>query len=66
MNSLLRKAQSEMKKLKKTDAVYGLESVTITLDFTRPGRPAKFLPLTTLRVSRKTAQALQDSNRKKA
>ena len=58
MNSLLRKAQSEMKKLKKADAVYGLETVTITLDFTRPGRPAKFLPLTTLRVSRKTAEDL--------
>ena len=47
-----------MKKLKKADAVYGLETVTITLDFTRPGRPAKFLPLTTLRVSRKTAEEL--------
>ena len=58
MNSLLRKAQSEMRKLKKADSVYGLETVTITLDFTRPGRPAKFLPLTTLRVSRKTAEEL--------
>lgn len=66
MNTLLRRAQSEMKKLKRTDAVYGLETVTITLDFTRPGRSAKYLPLTTIRVSRKTAQALQDSNRKKA
>lgn len=65
LNSLLRKAQSEMKKLKKADSIYGLETVTITLDFTRPGRPAKFLPLTTLRVSRKTAQALEDNNRKK-
>ena len=63
MNSLLRKAQSEMKKLKKADSVYGLETVTITLDFTRPGRSAKFLPLTTIRVNRKTAEELY---RKKA
>lgn len=55
-----------MKKLKRTDAVYGLETVTIVLDFTRPGKHAKLLPLTTIRVNRKTAQALQDSNRKKA
>ena len=65
MNSLLRKAQSEMKKLRKFDSVHGLESVTIVLDFTRPGRPAKFLPLTTIRVSKKTAQVLEDTNRKK-
>lgn len=65
MNSLLRKAQSEMKKLKRADAVYGLESVQIILDFSRPGKHAKFMPLTTIRVSKKTAQALEDSNRKK-
>lgn len=58
MNTLLRKAQSEMKKLKRADAVYGLESVTIVLDFTRPGKLAKFMPLTTIRVSKKTAEDL--------
>lgn len=58
MNSLLRKAQTEMKKLKRADAVYGLESVTIVLDFSRPGKLAKFMPLTTIRVSRKTAEDL--------
>lgn len=66
MNTLLRKAQSEMKKLKKADAVYGLESVTIVLDFSRPGKLAKFMPLTTIRVSKKTAQALEDNNRKRS
>lgn len=65
MNTLLRKAQSEMKKLKRADAVYGLESVTIVLDFSRPGKLAKFMPLTTIRVSKKTAQALEDNNRKR-
>lgn len=66
MNTLLRKAQTEMKKLKRADAVYGLESVTIVLDFTRPGKLAKFMPLTTIRVSKKTAQALEDNNRKRS
>lgn len=58
MNSLLRKAQSEMKKLRKYDSVHGLESVQIILDFSRPGKCAKFIPLTTIRVSRKTAEDL--------
>ncbi len=66
MNSLLRKAQTEMKKLKRADAVYGLETIHIILDFSRPGKHAKFMPLTTIRVSKKTAQALEDSNRKKS
>lgn len=57
MNSNLRQARQEMKKLKK-NPVYDSELVNVVLDFSRPGKEPKKMKLTVIRVSRQLAERI--------
>ena len=58
MNSNLQKAQRELRKIQRVDNFYGLTTVDIILDFTRPGKETKYFKLSQIVIPKITASKL--------